>query len=140
MADPISVGSGVLTLVGFALQSSITLYQTIQSFRSSKKTVRELKEELETLTGVLQSLHEVADKSQADFVALKLPLHRCGSACKDFEDVLAKCSQHSTGGRTSFRDWAKLSYMGEDITAFKNMLAGYKSIIIIALGDANLQV
>lgn len=138
MADPISAASGILTLVGFALQSSSALYQTIQSFRSSKRNVRELKEELEALTGVLQSLDDVARSSDADFTALKLPLRRCGSACSDFEALLAKCSQHSNVSRTSFRDWAKLSYMGGDIAAFKNTLAVYKSIIIIALGDANL--
>jgi len=30
--------------------------------------------------------------------------------------------------------------MGDDIAGFKNMLAGYKSTISIALGDANLYV
>lgn len=30
--------------------------------------------------------------------------------------------------------------MGDDIVGFKNMLAGYKSTVIIALGDANLFV
>jgi len=69
---------------------------------------------------------------------LKLPLLRCGKACKDFEVVIARCSAHSNGPRTSFRDWARLKYLGNDIAGFKNMLAAYKSTISIALGDANM--
>jgi len=138
MADPISITSALLTLVGFALQSSTVLYQTVRSFQTSRRTIRELKEELVTLSGVLQSLHDAAETTNADFTALKLPVLQCGKACTDFEALIVKCTQHSGGTRSSFRDWTMLKYMGDDITAFKNMLSGYKSTIIIALGDANL--
>jgi len=138
MADPISVTSAFLTLVGFALQSSTALYQTVRSFQTSRRSIRELKEELEALSGVLQSLNDVAETTDADFTALKLPLLQCSKTCTDFEALIVKCTQHSGGARSSFRDWAKLKYMGDDITSFKNMLSVYKSTISIALGDANL--
>ena len=138
MADPVSMASGVLTLVVFAFQSSKILYQTVSSFQSNMRTVRELKEELEALDVVLKSLQETAASTNADLSALGLPLRQCGKACIDFEAIIVQCTAHSGGPRTSFRDWAKLKYMGEDIVGFKNMLAGYKSTIIIALGDANM--
>jgi hypothetical protein len=138
MADPLSIASGLVTLAAFALQSSITLYQVIESFKSSKKTIRELKEELEALHGVLTSLEEIIASNDDHLSGLKLPLLRCGKACKDFETIIVKCTAHSGGPRKSFRDWAKLQYMGDDIIGFKNMLAGYKSTISIALGDANV--
>jgi Fungal N-terminal domain of STAND proteins len=138
MAEPISLASGLLTLVVFAIKSSKTLYESVESFQNNRRIVRELGEELEALNGVLQSLHETATNSSVDFTALKLPLLRCGKACKEFEVVIAKVTAHSGGTKSSFRDWAKLKYMGEDIAGFKNMLAGYKSTIIIALGDANM--
>lgn len=138
MADPISVTSAFLTLVGFALQSSTTLYQTVRSFQASRRNIRELKEELESLTGVLQSLHEAAETTNTDFTALKLPLLRCSKACTEFEALVVKCTRHSGGSRSSVRDWATLKYKGDDITTFKNTLSGYKATIIIALGDANL--
>ena len=90
------------------------------------------------MSGVLQSLNDVAETTDADFTALKLPLLQCSKTCTDFEALIVKCTQHSGGARSSFRDWAKLKYMGDDITSFKNMLSVYKSTIIIALGDANL--
>ena len=138
MADPISVTTAFLTLVGFALQSSTALYQTVRSFQTSRRSIRELKEELEALSGVLQSLHDVSETTDADFTSLKLPLLQCSKACTEFEVLIVKCTQHSGGSRSSFRDWAMLKYMGDDITAFKNTLSVYKSTIIIALGDSNL--
>ncbi len=138
MADPISIASGLLALAAFALQATKSLYQAVESFQSNRRTIRELREELEALDGVLQSLHQAAANNNADLTGLKLPLFRCGKACRDFEAVIIKCTAHSGGSRTSFRDWAKLKYMGDDVVGFKNMLAGYKATISIALGDANL--
>jgi alkylation response protein AidB-like acyl-CoA dehydrogenase len=138
MADPIGTASGLLALTVFAFQASTQLYQLIASFQNNQRVVRELREELEALLVVLKSLQETADSTDTGLSTLKLPLLRCGKACKDFESVISKCMAHSSGPRTSFRDWAKLKYMGNDIVGFKNMLAVYKSTISIALGDANL--
>jgi hypothetical protein len=138
MADPISTASGVLALAVFAFQSSRVLYQTVTSFQSNQRTIRQLKEELEALNGALVALQETATNADIDLAMLRLPLLRCGKACEDFEALIGKCTAHSRGPKTSFRDWAKLRYMGDDIDGFKNMLAGYKSTIMIALGDANM--
>ncbi len=138
MVDPISIVSRLVALTAFAFQSSKTLYQVVQSFKSSRKAIRELKEELEALDRVLQSLHQAAGDSDTDLTGLELPVLRCGKACTEFEAMIVKCTAHSGGSRTSFRDWAKLKYIGDDIIGFKNMLAGYKSTISIALSSANL--
>ena len=140
MAEPIGIASGLVALATFAFQSSVSLCGVIASFQSNKKIIRELKEELEALDGVLQSLRQATANNVIDLPALILPLLRCGQACQEFEAVIVKCTAHSNGSRTSFRDWAKLTYMGDDIAGFKDMLAGYKSTISIALGDANLYV
>ncbi len=139
MAELIGLSSGLVALVTFALKSSTLLYDTVQSYRSHPKNVRDLKEELEALGTVLQALSATVEQAKdKDFTALKLPLLRCGNACKEFDEVIAKCSSRSGGSRTSFRDWAKLKYMGDGIDEFRRMLAGYKSTINIALADANL--
>ncbi len=101
--------------------------------------MRDLKEELEALITVLGSLTEtVGATTDLDFSALNLPLLRCGNACKEFEQEIVKCSSRSGGSRTNFREWTKLRYMGDDIDGFRQLVAGYKSTIIIALTDANL--
>lgn len=139
MADPVSLASGILTLITFASKSSVVLYKSIESYRSHPKNVRDLKEELEALTGVLQVLSETVEKhKEIDISALKLPLLRCGKACQEFEEALAKCSSRSGGSKTSFRDWAKLKYLGDGIDEFRRTLASYKSTITIALALVNL--
>jgi hypothetical protein len=139
MAEVIGLTSGLLTLAAFAFQSSVTLYKTVDSFQTHPKRVRDLKEEAEALCAVLSSLTEtVGSTTEVDLSTLKLPLLRCGNHCKEFEQEILKCSSRSGGSRTSFRDWAKLKYMGDDIDGFRQLLAGYKTTIVIALTDANL--
>jgi len=139
MAEPIGLASGLMALAGFAFQASITLYQTVKSFQFHPKQLRDLEQELEALSGVLSSLTEtVSATTGVDLSALDLPLLRCGNACKEFEQEIMKCSSRSGGNRTSFRDWAKLRYMGDNIDGFRQLLAGYKSTINIALTDASL--
>jgi hypothetical protein len=139
MAEAIGLASGLVALVTFAFQCSVTLVQTVQSFQSHSQRVRELTEELEALGGVLRSLGETVSATiDVDLSALNLPLLRCGHACKEFEREVLKCASRSGGSRTSFRDWAKLKYMGDDIDGFRRLVGGYKTTIIIALTDANL--
>jgi hypothetical protein len=139
MADPISLASGLLAIVIFAHKSCLTLHTTIQSFKTHPKRVRDLVEELEALIGVLESLTDtIGSDTDVNLSALDLPLRRCGTACDEFLQELQKCCARSGGDKKSFRDWAKLKYMGDDINDFKDSLAAYKSTITIALTDVQL--
>lgn len=139
MAEAIGVASGLLALTNFAFQSSVALYETIKSFKAHANRVRDLLEELEALIGVLGPLADMVKTTTDDDLSnLELPLKRCGSACKEFEHELLKCLSSSGGNRTSFRGWARLRYMSDDIDGFRRLLAGYKLTINIALTDLNL--
>lgn len=139
MADPVSLASGILALAIFAHKSCYTLHTTIQSFKNHPKRVRDLIEELEALISVLESLSDtMRSYTHTDLPALDLPLRRCGSACDEFLQELQKCCSRSGSDRHSFRDWAKLRYMGDNIDDFKDSLAAYKSTINIALNDMQL--
>lgn len=140
MADPLSLASSLVALAGFAFQTSKSLYQVIDSFKSSKRAIRELREELEALDHALEALQQVAADNETALAALKLPLLRCAKICREFEDVINQFFARSDQQHTSFRDWAKLSYMGSDITHLKTTIAGYKATIGIALGGATLYV
>jgi hypothetical protein len=139
MAEAVGLTSGILTLATFAFQCSVSLYETVDSFRSHPKRVRELLDELEALSAVLSPLIElVKSNSGVDLSFLDLPLWRCGNVCKEFRQEVLKCASRSNSNRTSFRDWARLTYMGDNIADFRDLLAGYKATINIALTDANL--
>ncbi|KAE8307456.1 hypothetical protein BDV41DRAFT_569027 [Aspergillus transmontanensis] len=140
MAEPIGLASSLLALATFAFKASLSLYETVNSFRSHAKRVRDLIEELEALSGVLAPLQELLDATTDENLSvLELPLRRCGNACSEFEQEIIKYSSRSAN-RTSFRDWAKLRYLGDDIDSFRQMLSGYKLTISIALTDASLYI
>ena len=65
-------------------------------------------------------------------------LTRYCRACKDFEQMIVKCTLYLGGPRTSFKDWARLQYKGSDIIEFKILIGSCKSIITIVLMNANL--
>lgn len=132
------MASGLIALVTFGLEASRSLYYALESLHSNQRYIRELKEEVKALDGVLSSLNTAVADETADLEPLKLPLLRCGNACREFEAIIVKPTARSAGSRPSMRDWARTKYMGDDIAGFKNMLAGYKSTITIALCDATL--
>jgi hypothetical protein len=135
MAPQFNSASGILSVVGFALQSGESLYGTVSSFQSDESTIRDLREELESWNEVLKTLRQAATKRQVDFASLKLALYRCGRACEDLRIVLDKCAEHSSGSLAGFEDWEQVRYMGNNITEFKNVLACYKSTVRIVLDD-----
>lgn len=141
MAEVIGIASGLAGLVSLTLQSSTTLFRTVQSLRNREKSIRDLRDALQDLDEVLNILRESI--STAPFLnsgIIERPLGRCCKACNDFNALIISCSEHSTDNKFSIRDWAKLRYMGEDVVGFQTMISGYKSTITIALAYANMYV
>ncbi|KAL5342679.1 hypothetical protein BJX70DRAFT_269047 [Aspergillus crustosus] len=139
MAEAIGAASAITTFVALALEATIILYGTVKSVQSREKIIRELREELQDLSEVLETLHELSGHTDIDLTALETPLKRCTSACTEFNALVMNCTQHSSEERYSKRDWLKIRYMSDDISGFKDMLAGYKSTITIALAYVNLR-
>jgi hypothetical protein len=139
MADPVSLVSGLVALITAGVQASNSLYATIQSYKTHPKYVRDLQDELEALSSVLQVLRETVNGSTGnEFASLELPLRRCSNACKEFEETLLECTERNGGSRSKFRAWVKVRYLDNDINGFKDALSGYKSTISIAMACANL--
>jgi hypothetical protein len=138
MADPLSVTAALIAIVTAAIQSSKILSDTVASFQNHQRHVKQLQDELSGLRGVLDSLRELAEHDQPVYEPLRVPLFQCHRACLEFEVLMATCARRSGRARTSFRDWARVRYMGGGIAEFTSMLAGYKSTISVALLDATL--
>ena len=139
MAEIVGLASGALTLATFAFTCTVELSNLVQSFQNHPKRVRDLLTELECLRGVLDSLKDtIQGLPDVDFSVIKLPLLRCGKACDEFQQEIMKCSSRSNKDRTSFRDWAKLRYLGDDIDGFRQALGSYSLTINVAIADANL--
>jgi hypothetical protein len=58
MAEVIGIASGLAGLVSLALQSSTTLFSTVQSLRNREKSIRDLRDALQDLDEVLNILRE----------------------------------------------------------------------------------
>ncbi len=141
MAEAIGVASGLVALATFAAKCSVSLYETAKSYQCHQQRVRELIDETSALSDVLHSLAEAARANpKLHIPALAIPLQRCAKVCQEFEQEISKFSSRSDGTKTSFRDWARLKYMGEDVDGFRRLLSSYKMTITVALTDASLYV
>ncbi|KAJ4984187.1 hypothetical protein SVAN01_10295 [Stagonosporopsis vannaccii] len=138
MSEPVGVTSELQRLVEFSLKSSTSLYETTKGFNSPQRSVREFRKEVGALVMVLSTLKDALPAHHSDFAALRLLLLRCGNACEDLEASILKSVEGEGETRATFKNWASVKYMGDDITTFKSMVAAYKSTIIIALFGANL--
>ncbi|KAM0235336.1 hypothetical protein ACHAP5_009731 [Fusarium lateritium] len=141
MAEIIGLLSSLLTLATAAHKSVINVKQIIESFRTLPRQSRELLSELAELSAVLKDLSQAPGGDiEVDLSALRVTLEQCSHSCEDFERELKACSSRSSQDRTSFRDWAKLTYRGGDgIEGFRQQLIGYKSTIVVVLSFANLR-
>ncbi|KAJ3496184.1 hypothetical protein NLG97_g2847 [Lecanicillium saksenae] len=140
--DPVSLTCSAITLTTFALSASIQLTTALRGLQGHDKRTIALKRELIDLAAVLESLQQTIESNPAiDFDALKSPLHRCGTACKEYGELVARFSKHSGGSKLgNIADWAKQKYLQGDVTDFKDMLAGYKATINIAIANVNIRV
>jgi hypothetical protein len=135
MADPFGLASGTLALATLAFQSSISLYEMVNSFHPHPQRARDLLGELEAFNAVLASLVDlVKSTSDIDRSMLDLPLLRCDNAWKNFQQEILQCVSRSS----SNRDWATLTCMGDEFDDFCDLLARSKTMINIALTDATL--
>lgn len=136
MAEPVSTFLAIATVT---CQAILTLHELVKSFNSHNDRVNDLQGELSGLLEVLHRLMETVNtNTKIDLSSLELPIKRCETACTSFADILLKCSSHSKGMNTSFRDWMKLKYMGEDIDGVRRLLSSYKQTISVAMLDANM--
>jgi hypothetical protein len=137
MAEIIDDATGLFTIARFAQKSTLSLHKLLKSIQNAPLSIRNLEAELDAVSSILRSLLETISNDDNAFTTLKNPIFRCGQACSEFEalvnKIVADRSQVS-----SFKPWTKLIYMGENITGFKDMIACYRAVFSIAIGDANM--
>ncbi|KAJ5686405.1 hypothetical protein N7536_009024, partial [Penicillium majusculum] len=97
IVEPISIASGLVALATFTFQSSIALFDSVQSYQSYLKRVYDLIEELETLNRVLSALREIVNaNTDINLASLGYPLLRYRNTYKDFKEELKKYSTRSS--------------------------------------------
>lgn len=137
MADPFSITASVLAVVTAAVQSTKSLYETVQHFKNRNKTLQRLQDELESLVNILNSLTQVANAEMSMLGLLQGPIDRCSQVCCEFEQTMKAFDGKSKMG---LLDWTKMEFMRGDINEFIDTIAGYKSTIAVGLGTITMLV
>ncbi|KAH8430993.1 uncharacterized protein LDX57_008654 [Aspergillus melleus] len=145
MAETVGFVSALLGLTILTFDASKTLYEAVSSFRSQRRTIRDLQLDLSSLLDVLQSIRDLAESSHESdrLEALRLPMECCLAICQDLQVTLDSCTKHSDEGRDSIRDWLSLRYHEKSFEDMKKRLASYKATLsitfqLITLGDLNI--
>jgi hypothetical protein len=136
MADPLSITASLLAVITVALQSTKSLYETVNRFKDRNKTLRRLQDELGDLTKILDSLAQVAN-AELMLTLLQGPIERCSQVCREFEQSMEVFRGKS---KTGFRDWTRMEFMRGDINEFIDTIAGYKSTISVGIGTITMSV
>jgi hypothetical protein len=137
MADPLSITASVLAVATTAVQSVKSLNDTVSRYKGRDRTLQRLQNELQDVSGILDSLKEVVQAEASISALLKGPVSRCSKVCQEFEQSMLSFSEKS---KTGIRDWAKLEFMRGDINEFIDTISGYKSTIAVGLGIITLSV
>ena len=138
--DPLSIIASVLAIVTAGVQSTRSLKEAIQRYKTRDATLLRLLTEVKDNENILQSLAlllENTDQQPAVVAETSMtellcgPIERCAQLCGDFESAMGRFSGKST---SSFTDWARMEFMRGDINQFMDTLAGYKATISVGLG------
>lgn len=140
MAEAVGLASAILGLTIFAYDTSKSLYEAVSSFRTQRKTVKDLQDELNSLTTILGSIRTYAGGSEEAqrLEPLRKPLECCLTICQEMHETLEACTKHSAEGRNSVRDWLNMRYHGKSFEDIRKRLNIYKSTLSITFASINM--
>ena len=140
MATGIGEASALLALIVFAYDTSKSLYKEVSSFKSQRKTIKDVLADLGSLNTVLETIRGQALRSQEieKLKPLREPLKCCTGTCQEMREMLSVCTTHSKESRNSVRDWLSIRYKEKTFEDVKKRLASYKSTLTIAFESINM--
>lgn len=144
MADPLSIGAGVVGLIVPALHGSRLLLDDLQRIVDAPKAIERLKTNLGSVEMALISLRAVND---TDWEPLgnpvaeqsKATIHTCAKACNLFHNDLHRWTKLSNGGKLSWKDRANIGFFKQrQIKAISDQLQTCQISINSVVGIATL--
>ena len=140
MATGIGEASALLALIVFAYDTSKSLYEEVSSFKSQRKTIKDVLADLDSLNTVLETIRGQAQQLQKVEILepLRGPLKCCTATCQEMRETLDICITHSKESRNSIRDWLNIRYKEKTFEDVKKRLTSYKSTLTIAFESINM--
>lgn len=84
MSDPLSVSASIVSIVGFAIQSTQFLARTIDAIKEVPASLKSIRSDLDAVTPVLQQLEDAIKNANAKsfpFDRLAPAVQNCDRAC-----------------------------------------------------------
>lgn len=144
MADPLSITSGILAVVGAAYTSTKGLYDLIDGLQNAPKAIAEMKSDIGAVQGVLKALEtNLREKPAAltpifERVRIKETVGACDDITKNFTQTIEKYTAHSKDGSFSKRDRLTVTFRKSKLDGFRTRLNAAKDTVQFAVTSANL--
>ncbi|KAH6871642.1 hypothetical protein B0T10DRAFT_611191 [Thelonectria olida] len=143
MADPLSITSGIVGILGFALHGSKRLFEFIDGLRGAPKDIATLSIDLRALYEVLAVLAGMQDELVRDGSlcdCLRTPLENCVDVFEEFSMTLHAYTLTTRDGRAKVRTWKNIAWAFKDreIQLFRDTLVTYKASLSMAVGVMTL--
>lgn len=146
MAEPLSIGAGVVGVIVPALHGSRLLLDGLRSIIDAPKVIETLREDVRSLEMALTSLQAVKD---AEWELLgnvvveqsKATINSCTKGCEMFHTKLQHWTKHSNGQKLSWQDRANVGFFKQRrIKALSDQLQTCQISINSVVGIATLWV
>lgn len=148
MPEPLSIATGVVSLVANVYKFSKDIYELIDSVQSAPKHIAAISDDLKSLYAVLGSLDSLLNNEEIASNALIQQLST------NLEDALKNCvrvfrevaivvnAYAGFGGKTNVGPWksTKWSLKEKEVGALRDHLATYKATCMMAVNTATYYV
>ena len=118
MADPLSIGTGIVSVVGLALHGARQLIDDVRKIVDAPETVRSLQTDLDSAASALESFKAI-DESEWQSLGVNIAeqaksvIETCTSACDTFRSDLGRWTRRSANGKYSWRQRANVGFFKE---------------------------
>jgi Fungal N-terminal domain of STAND proteins len=146
MADPLSIGAGVVGIIVPALHGTRLLLGDLRCIVDAPKAIETLKEDLCSVEMALTSLQAVKDVEwellgNTVVEQSKATINTCTKACDMFRADLQRWTKHSDEGKLSWQDRANVGFFKQHrIRAISDQLQTCRISINSVVGIATLCV
>lgn len=146
--DPFSITVGAIGIADVALSSILRLRDLINGLAEAREVLQDISLDLVGIHRSLQALEalsvpnaDISNEAVRDLkkAGLADAVNRCGKACGDFSDSLAKWTRHSSLARLSLRDRLSVGLWNrEKIQSLRTQVRSCQGNVQMAVESAQL--
>jgi len=147
MPEPLTIVTGVLSIVGNVWKISKDVYELIDGIKNAPAHIKAVSQDVRGLYVVLGALQQLLVKIEEKelppaampvFELLDEPMNNCLTAFVELQKKINKYTKRTGAINESYWKRSWWFFTEKDTNVYRVHLAAYKSTVTIALGAANL--